>query len=97
MSLMPLIRFLVFKRTAYYFKLVAIILLLNKIIPTYSYYAERGLIYIIIIALSSHQPFFYTKYIIFPYFNFIYILSYLHNSAYPLSYSFTNFIKSTTF
>ena len=60
---MPFIRSLVFKRLARHFKLVAIILLLNKIIPTYSYYAERGLIYIIIIALSSHQPFFYTKYI----------------------------------
>ena len=30
--------------------------------PTYSYYAEKGLIYIVIIAPSSRQPFFYTKY-----------------------------------
>ena len=50
MSLIPLVRFLVFKRTTYYFKLVAVILLLNKIMPTYSYYTEKGLVYIIIIA-----------------------------------------------
>ena len=31
--------------------------------PTYLQYAEKGLIYIIIIALSSRQPFSYTKYI----------------------------------
>ena len=62
MSLMPLIRFLVFKRTAYYFKLVAIILLLSKIMPTYSYCAEKGLVYIIIIAPLGRQPSFYIKY-----------------------------------
>ena len=58
---MPFIRFLVFKRLTYYFKLVAVILLLGKIMPTYSYYAEKGLVYIIIIALSSRQPSAYTK------------------------------------
>ena len=58
---MPFIRFLVFERLAYYFKLVAVIFLLGKIMPTYSYYAEKGLVYIIIIALSSYQPFFYAK------------------------------------
>ena len=47
---MPLIRSLAFKRTTYYFKLVAVIFLLSKIIPTYSYYMEKGLVYIIIIA-----------------------------------------------
>ena len=51
---MPLIRFLIFKRLAYYFKLVAMIFLLNKIIPTYLYYVKKGLIYITIIALSSY-------------------------------------------
>ena len=50
---MPFIRSLVFKRTAYYFKLVAVIFLLSKIIPTYSYCIEKGLVYIIIIALLS--------------------------------------------
>ena len=50
---MPLVRSSAFKRLAYYFKLVAVILLLGKIIPTYSYYMEKGLVYIIIIALSS--------------------------------------------
>ena len=50
---MPLVRSLAFKYTAYYFKLVAIILLLSKIIPTYSYYTEKGLVYIIIIAPLS--------------------------------------------
>ena len=53
MSLMPLIRFSVFKRLAYYFKLVAVILLLDKIISTYSCCAEKGLVYIIIIASLS--------------------------------------------
>ena len=47
---MPPVKSLVFKRTAYYFKLVAVILLLNKIMPTYSHYMEKGLIYIAIIA-----------------------------------------------
>ena len=47
---MPFIKSLVFKRTAYYFKLVAVILLLNKIMSTYFCYIEKGLIYIAIIA-----------------------------------------------
>ena len=62
MSLIPLIRSLVSKCLAYYFKLVAVILLLGKIIPTYSYYAEKGLVYIIIIASLGRQSSFYTKY-----------------------------------
>ena len=60
---MPFIRSLVSKRTAYYFKLVAVILLLNKIMPTYSHYIEKGLVYIIIIAFLGRQPSFYIKYI----------------------------------
>ena len=48
---MPFVRSLVSKRTTYYFKLVAIIFLLGKIIPTYSYCAKKGLVYIIIIVL----------------------------------------------
>ena len=48
---MPPIRSLAFKRLTYCFKLVAVILLLGEIIPTYFYYAEKGLVYIIIIAL----------------------------------------------
>ena len=59
---MPLIKSLVFKYSACYSKLVAVILLLSKIIFTYSYYIEKGLIYIIIAALSSRQLFLYTKY-----------------------------------
>ena len=50
---MPPIRSLVSKRTARHFKLVAVILSLNKIMPTCSYYAGKGLIYIIIITLSG--------------------------------------------
>ena len=50
---MPFIRFLVSKYAAYYFKLVAVILLLSKIMPTYSCYVEKGLVYVIIIALSN--------------------------------------------
>ena len=58
---MPFIRSLVSKRTTYYFKLVAVILLLGKIMPTYSYCVEKGLIYIAIIAPLGYQPSFYIK------------------------------------
>ena len=50
MPLMPPIRFLAFKRATYCFKLVAVILSLGKIMPTYSCYMEKGLVYIAIIA-----------------------------------------------
>ena len=60
---MPFIRSLAFKCAACYFKLVAVILLLGKIMPTYSCYIEKGLVCIIIIALLGCQPSFYTKYI----------------------------------
>jgi hypothetical protein len=53
---MPPVRFLVFKHLAHHSKLVAVILLLSKIIPAYSYYAEKGLVYIAIIALFSCYP-----------------------------------------
>jgi hypothetical protein len=53
---MPPIRSLVFKYLAYYFKLVAVILLFSKIMPTCSRYTEKGLVYIIIAVLSSRQP-----------------------------------------
>ena len=58
---MPSIRFLASKYFTYYSKLVAVIFLLNKIIFTYSYYIEKGLVYIIITALSSHQLSLYTE------------------------------------
>ena len=57
---MPPIRSLVSKRCAY---IVAIILLFGKIMPTYFYCVLKGLVYIIIIALSGCQPSFYIKYI----------------------------------
>ena len=47
---MPFIRFLAFKRLAYYFKLVAVILSLSEIIPTYFRYMLKGLVCVIIIA-----------------------------------------------
>ena len=53
---MPPVRSLAFKRLAYRFKLVTVILLLGEIIPTYSRYIEKGLVYITIIALFSRQP-----------------------------------------
>ena len=59
---MPFVRSLAFKHTAYYFKLVAVILLLNKIMPIYSYYIEKGLVYVIIIAFLGRQSSSYTKY-----------------------------------
>ena len=55
---MSFIRSSVFKRRAY---IVAVILLLSKIIPTYSYYVLKGLVYIIIIAPLGCQPSFYIK------------------------------------
>ena len=51
---MPSVKSLAFKRVAYYFKLVAIIILLNKIMLSYSYYIGKGLAYIIIITSSSY-------------------------------------------
>ena len=61
MFLMPSVRFLASKRLVYYFKLVAVILLLSKIMPTCLYYIENGLVYIAIIALFSRQPSFCAK------------------------------------
>ena len=58
---MLFIRFSASKRLTYYFKLVAVILLLGKIMPTYLYYAEKELVYITIIALFGRQPFSYIK------------------------------------
>ena len=51
---MPFIRSLVFKCTAYYSKLVAVILLLSEIMPTYSRYVKKRLVYIAIIAPLSY-------------------------------------------
>jgi hypothetical protein len=50
---MPFIRSLVSKHLAYCSKLVAVILLLNEIIPSCSRYAEKELVYIIIAAPFS--------------------------------------------
>jgi hypothetical protein len=50
---MPFVRSLIFKHLAYRSKLVAVILLLSEIMPFYSYCTEKGLVYIIIIALFS--------------------------------------------
>ena len=58
---MPLIRSLVFKYLTHRFKLVAVILLLGKIMPTCSYCAEKGLVCIAIIAPLGCQPSSYTK------------------------------------
>ena len=55
---MPFIRSLASKHYAY---IIAVILLLNKIILIYSHCAEKKLVYIIIIALFSHQPSSYIK------------------------------------
>ena len=55
---MPPVRYLVSKRYAY---IVLVILLLGEIMPIYSYYAEKKLVYIAIIALFSCQPSFCIK------------------------------------
>jgi hypothetical protein len=58
---MPPVRSLAFKYLACYFKLITVILSLSEIMPTYSCYMEKGLIYITITALSSQQPSFYSE------------------------------------
>ena len=57
---MPPIRSTTFKHYTY---IIALILLLSKIIFTYSYYIKKGLVYIVITAPSSHQPSSCAKYI----------------------------------
>ena len=44
-----------------YARVVKIIVLFSKIMPSYSYYIKKKLLYIVIIALSSCQPSFYFK------------------------------------
>ena len=56
---MPPVRSLVSNRRAY---IVAVILLFNKIMPIYSCYTKKKLVYIIIITLFSCQPSSYFKY-----------------------------------
>ena len=55
---MPSVRFLASK---YYTYIVAVILLLSKIIPIYSCYTKKKLVYIIIAALFSCSPSSYAK------------------------------------
>ena len=55
---MPPVRSSVFK---YYAYTVAVIFLFSKIMPSYSYYNEKKLVYITIITPSSCQPSFYIK------------------------------------
>ena len=56
---MPLVRSLAFKRRAC---VIAVILSLNKIMPTCFRYMLKGLVYIIIIAPLGRQPSSCTKY-----------------------------------
>jgi hypothetical protein len=60
---MPSVRSLVSKHLAYYSKLIAVILLLSEIMPSCSHYTEKGLVYIVIIALFNHQLSSCSKYI----------------------------------
>ena len=55
---MPFIKSLVSAYCAY---VVALILLLGEIMPIYSYCTEKRLVYIIITALFSCQPSFYSE------------------------------------
>jgi hypothetical protein len=50
---MPPVIFLVFKYLARRSKLIAVIFLFSEIMPSYSYYIEKGLVYITITALFS--------------------------------------------
>ena len=56
---MPFVRSSASKRCT---KLVSIIISFSKIMPSYSRCIKKRLLYIVIIALSSCQPSFYTKY-----------------------------------
>ena len=55
---MPFIRSLVFKHYVY---IVLVILLLDEIMPSCSYYTEKKLVYITIIAPFGRQPSSYIK------------------------------------
>ena len=46
-----------------YNKLITLIISISKVIPSYSYYVKKGLVYITITAPSGRQPSSYTKYI----------------------------------
>ena len=59
---MPFIKSLIFKRVAYCFKLIAVILLFGKIMPPCFCCVEKGLVYIIITTLFSYQPSSCSKY-----------------------------------
>jgi hypothetical protein len=56
---MPPIRY---SSSNYYNRLVTTILSLSVIIPSYSRYAEKKLVYVAIAAPSGRQPSSYTKY-----------------------------------
>ena len=58
MFLIPPIRSLASKR---YACVVAVILLLSEIMPSYFYYKEKKLVYIVIVALFNHQPSLYIE------------------------------------
>jgi hypothetical protein len=58
---MPFIRSLAFKHLTYHSKLVAVIFLFSEIMPSYSCYKEKGLIYIVIVASFNYQPSSYSK------------------------------------
>jgi len=49
--------------SARYIILITLILFVSKVMPSCSYYIKKGLVYIIIAALSSHQPLSCAKYI----------------------------------
>ena len=57
---MPFIKSLASERRT---RVIAVILLLGEIMPTYSYCVLKGLVYIAIITSLSRQPSSYTKYI----------------------------------
>ena len=59
---MPPIRFLASNYSTHYFKLIAVILSLNKIMPIYSHYTKKKLVYITITAPFSYQPSFCSEY-----------------------------------
>ena len=59
---MTFVRSLVSKHCTYIILLILLILLLGKIMPIYSYYTKKRLVYITIAAFFSREPFSYFKY-----------------------------------
>ena len=89
--LMPFIKSIAFKYCAC---IVILILSLGVIMPIYSCYTEKKLVYIIITALFSHQPSSYSEYIKLNIYS-SYNIKLVSNAKF-FFYAFLESVKSTT-